>query len=185
MDSRVIWWPKDTLHAYYFFSCEGAALEVLMYVCLSVRPLPDRLKFNCVGRFQKFPDCFYMFLKVFLKVSEGSWITLHEYLNLFSLHAVPWGSHWWTLHFMNLNLFGSDTSSRNANLRLSFLRPSVQTCLEHSIFIILTQIFKQSVRNKSAVSEHSESTQRAIREHSEHQNKSQYSRSLKYCVLLI
>ena len=32
--------------------------------------------------------------------------------------------------------------------------------------------------NKSAVSEHSESTQGALREHSEHQNKSQYSRSL-------
>ena len=44
---------------------------------------------------------------------------------------------------------------------------SVQVCLEQLIFIILSQIFKQSVRNKSAVSEHSESTQRAIREHSE------------------
>ena len=38
---------------------------------------------------------------------------------------------------------------------------------EQSIFIILAQIFKESVRNKSAVREHSESTQRAIREHSE------------------
>ena len=40
---------------------------------------------------------------------------------------------------------------------------SAQVCLEQSIFIILAQIFKQSVRNKSAVSEHSESTQRALR----------------------
>ena len=39
-----------------------------------------------------------------------------------------------------------------------------QTYLEQSIFIILAQIFKQSVRNKSAVSKHSESTQRALRE---------------------
>ena len=48
--------------------------------------------------------------------------------------------------------------------------PSVrpfQTCLEQSIFIILAQIFKQSVRNRSAVSEHSESDQGAIRENSE------------------
>ena len=44
---------------------------------------------------------------------------------------------------------------------------SVQTCLEQSILIILAQIFKQSVRNKSAVSEHSENTQRALRERSE------------------
>ena len=63
------------------------------------------------------------------------------------------------------HLFGSDRSSRNVNLRL-FVR-SCQTCLEQSIFIILAQIFKQSVRNKSAVREHSESTQRALREHSE------------------
>ena len=42
-----------------------------------------------------------------------------------------------------------------------------QTCLEQSIFIVLAQIFKQSVRNKSAVSEHSVSPQRALREHSE------------------
>ena len=35
------------------------------------------------------------------------------------------------------------------------VRSSVQTCLEQSIFIILAHIFKQSVRNKSAVSEHS------------------------------
>ena len=75
-------------------------------------------------------------------------------------------------------LFGSDRRSRSANVSASVR--SVQTCLEQSIFIILAQIFKQSVRNKSAVSEHSESTQRAI---SEHQNKSQYRRSLKYCVL--
>ena len=56
----------------------------------------------------------------------------------------------------------SDRSPRNADVR-SFVR-SVQVCLEQSIFIILAQIFKQSVRNKSAVSEH---TQRALREHSE------------------
>ena len=45
---------------------------------------------------------------------------------------------------------------------LMFVRSSVrpvQVCLEQSIFIILAQIFKQSVRNKSAVNEQSESTQ--------------------------
>ena len=62
-------------------------------------------------------------------------------------------------------LFGSDRSSRNADLRSSVR--SVQTCLEQSIFIILAQIFKLSVRNRSAVSEHSESNQRALREQSE------------------
>ena len=41
---------------------------------------------------------------------------------------------------------------------LMSVRP-VQVCLEQSIFIILAQIFKQSVRNKSAVSGHSVSTQ--------------------------
>ena len=56
-----------------------------------------------------------------------------------------------------------------------FVRP-FHLCLEQSIFIFLAQIFKQLVRNQSAVSEHSESNQRAINEHSEHQNKSQYSR---------
>ena len=84
-----------------------------------------------------------------------------------------------------VHIFGSDRSSRNDNLS-ACVRP-FQVCLGQSIFIILAQIFKQSVRNKSAVSEHSESTQRAlreqsdqraIREHSEHQNKSQYSQSL-------
>ena len=35
------------------FSCEGAALEVLMYVCLSVRPLPDKLKFSGFRRLLK------------------------------------------------------------------------------------------------------------------------------------
>ena len=82
---------------------------------------------------------------------------------------------------------------------LMFVR-SVQVCLKQSIFIILAQIFKQSVRNKSTVNEHSKSNQRTLREHSEstkralrenleskqtaisehseHQNKSQYSRSL-------
>ena len=49
---------------------------------------------------------------------------------------------------------------------------------KQSIFIILAQIFKQSVKNKSPVKEHSESTQRQISEHSEHQNKSHYNRSL-------
>ena len=44
---------------------------------------------------------------------------------------------------------------------------SFHVCLEQSIFIILAQIFKQSVRNKSAVSEHSVSTQWALRKHSE------------------
>ena len=37
---------------------------------------------------------------------------------------------------------------------------------------------------RTLLSEHSDSTQRAVRDHSELQNKSQYSRSLKYCVLL-
>ena len=49
------------------------------------------------------------------------------------------------------------------------LRPfvcPVQSCLEQSIFILLAQIFKQSVRNKSAVNEHSKSTQKAHREQS-------------------
>ena len=59
----------------------------------------------------------------------------------------------------------SSRSPRSADLRSS-VRP-VQTCLEQSIFIILAQIFKQSVRHKSALSEHSECTQRALREHSE------------------
>ena len=71
-----------------------------------------------------------------------------------------------------------------------------------SFFIILAQIFKQSFSNKSALREESVSTQRAVSEpsvstkralreksestqRSEHQNKSQYSRSLKYCVLLL
>ena len=93
--------------------------------------------------------------------------------------------------------------SQCVSVRLSV--PLVTSCLEQSIFIILAQIFKQSVRNNSAVSKHSESNQRAIREQSEttqraireqsestkraiseHQNKSQYRRrwSLKYCVLL-
>ena len=79
-----------------------------------------------------------------------------------------------------VKLFGSDRSSRNSNLHpsiLSSVRPSVHlsglSCLEQSIFIILTQVFKPSVRNKSpvtsqrALSEHSVSTQRALREHSE------------------
>ena len=93
-----------------------------------------------------------------------------------------------------LLVFGSDRSSRS-----HFMCPSVcpaQVCLEQSKFIILAQIFKQSVRNKSAVSEHfvstqraireqSESNQRAISEHSEHQNKSQYSRSLKIFRLVV
>ena len=43
---------------------------------------------------------------------------------------------------------------------------SAQYAQEHSICIILAQIFKQSVRNKSAVSEHFVSTQRAISEQS-------------------
>ena len=54
-----------------------------------------------------------------------------------------------------------------SNADLCMFVYSVQVCLEQSIFIILAQIFKQSVRNKSAVSEHSESNQRNIREHSE------------------
>ena len=52
-------------------------------------------------------------------------------------------------------------SPRSHNVR------SVQVCLEQSIFIILAQIFKQSVRNKLAVSEHTESTQRSLTDHLE------------------
>ena len=89
-----------------------------------------------------------------------------------------------------LNTFLAPIGAQERLMLVSQLvRSSVQTCLEQSIFIILAQIFKQSVRNKSAVSEHSESTQKALRKHSEstqkalreqseHQNKSQYSRSI-------
>ena len=91
--------------------------------------------------------------------------------------------------FSKIHIFGSERSPRHQDVTM-FVRP-VQVCLEleQSIFTILAQIFKQSVRNKSALKEHSkstlralwehyESTQTAIREHSEHQNKSQYNRSL-------
>ena len=68
------------------------------------------------------------------------------------------------------------------------VRP-VQVCLEQSIFIILAQIFKQSVRNKSAVIEHSESTKWEIREQSESTQRAtralkseSYSRNLKYVL---
>ncbi len=57
----------------------------------------------------------------------------------------------------------------------SFVRSSVrlaQTCLEQSIFIILAKIFKQSVRNKSALKEQSVRKKSAFREQSEYQNKS-------------
>ena len=67
--------------------------------------------------------------------------------------------------FESRQIFGSDRSSGSHDVRMSVRL--VQTCLEQSISIILAKIFKQSVRNKSAVSEHSE-----------HQNKSQYSQSL-------
>ena len=46
-----------------------------------------------------------------------------------------------------------------------FIHPNLLRAVK--IFIILAQIFKQSVRNKSAVREHAESNQRAIREQSE------------------
>ncbi len=69
---------------------------------------------------------------------------------------------------------------------LIFVR-SVQVCLEQSIFINLAQIFKQSVRNKSAVSEQSVSTQRALREQSEStQSIKIWGNTIgayKYCVL--
>ena len=61
--------------------------------------------------------------------------------------------------------FGSDRSPRKANLR-SFVR-SFHICLEQSNFIFLAQFFKQSVRNQSAVNEHSESTLKALIENSE------------------
>ena len=65
--------------------------------------------------------------------------------------------------FKEGGLFGSVKEPKES--QSSFVRP-VQSCLEQSIVIILVQIFKQSVRNKSAVSEHSESTQIALREQS-------------------
>ena len=46
------------------------------------------------------------------------------------------------------------------------VRP-VTSCLEQSIFIFLAKIFKQSVRNQSAVSGQSVSIQKALREQSE------------------
>ena len=90
------------------------------------------------------------------------------------------------------DVFGSDRSSRNANVRSfvhSSIRPSVrsvETCRELSIFIILAQIFKLT---SCALSEINQSTQRAVREQSE----SYYSIKIrvntvgasKYCVLLL
>ena len=68
----------------------------------------------------------------------------------------------------NKNPFiGSDRSSINADL-CSSVRPSVrpvQVCLEQSIFIFLGQ--------------------RAVRKQSENTHTESYSRSLKYCVLLM
>ena len=74
--------------------------------------------------------------------------------------------------------------------------PSVTSCLDQSIFIILAQINKQtcleqsififlkSESNQGAI-EHSENTQRALREHLKALYQSHTNRSLKYCVLLI
>ena len=65
-------------------------------------------------------------------------------------------------------IFGSVKEPKESQCEFvrSFVRP-VQVCLEQSIFIILAQVFKQSVRNKSAVIEHIVSTQRTLREHTE------------------
>ena len=72
------------------------------------------------------------------------------------------------------NLFGSDRSSRNADLR------SVQVCLEQSIFIFPGQ------RALRGPSEHSESNQRALA-HSESTQKEHQRHTVgayKYFVLL-
>ncbi len=51
-------YSKTILHPFSFYSCEGAALEVLMYVCLPVRPSvhPSVPKLNFQGRFLRFPE---------------------------------------------------------------------------------------------------------------------------------
>ena len=64
--SSAVSWSKWHL----IFSCEGAALEVLMYVRLSVCPLPDKPEILKVPSFQKVPEysrileCFRRFQKV-------------------------------------------------------------------------------------------------------------------------
>ena len=91
-------------------------------------------------------------------------------------------------NFSGTCIFGSDRRQEmimSVHLSVCLSVCPGQTWLEQSIFINLAQIFKQSVRNKSAVSVHSESTQWALRGHAEHQNKSQFSWSLKYFVLLV
>ena len=92
------------------------------------------------------------------------WLTLH--FSLCSLNNFR-GNLYQTLAILSFLNFLAPTGAQEMLMFVRSSVPSCQTCLEQSIFIILAQIFKQSVRNKSAVSEHSESNQRAIREHSE------------------
>ena len=79
-------------------------------------------------------------------------------------------------------IFGSDRSSRNANVRM--LICSVQDCLEQSNFIYLGQ---RAIREQS---KHSEGNQRTAREHSEHSESTQRAlrekpKHSKYCVLFM
>ena len=71
--SRVIQWITGTQHIWSrsvldIFSCEGAALEVLMYVRPSVRLCVIKLKISSFWRYLKVPEGFWRFLKV----PEGS-----------------------------------------------------------------------------------------------------------------
>ena len=81
-----------------------------------------------------------------------------------------------------LPFFASDRSSRNVNVHPFVWFKLVQSSQSSSFWL-------KSSSNQSGISKQSVSTQRAFRElsestqRSEHQNKSQYSRSLKYCVL--
>ena len=93
-----------------------------------------------------------------------------------------------------ITIFGSDRSPRSGNLCLS-VRPS-ESCFKLSIFIILSpnhhddfrmtsESIKQAFRENS---EHSEGTQRILKENSESNQRergqtSSYRRSLKYFVL--
>ena len=80
-------------------------------------------------------------------------------------------------------VFLAPTEAKEMQIFVRMFVYPVQTCLEQSIFIILAQIFKQTVRNKSAVSERSESTQSVVREQSEHQIRVNTVGAFKYCVV--
>ena len=68
-------------------------------------------------------------------------------------------------------IFGSDRSSRNANLRSS-VRPSSSSLYR------AVNLHHSGSNLQSGISQQSVSTRRALSEHSENQNKSQYSWSL-------